>query len=212
MRRLQQVGPLLIVITLLGEVVSLPRSASPQARVLSYGVDWDLDGLWNEDELRAGTDAHQSDTDGGGENDSSEVFHGSNPLDPTDDKVDAIGWARGIPGDAAATLLFEVKPEFVRLRIYRRMPSSSDYVLLDADVSPTGEYIDTGLVDGSTYHYLMVAENAGGHRSQLTPDIGVTPGSHRIFSDGFESGHAKAWSATMSKPLPRPSSSEFRGE
>lgn len=204
MRRLQQVVPWPLVITLLGGIVSLPRSARSQAGVVRYDKDWDLDGLWNEDELREGTDAHQSDTDGGGENDSSEVFHGLDPTDPSDDKIGAIGRPRALPGDEAATLLFEVRPEFVRLRIYRRRSGMLDYILLDADAPPTGTYTDNGLVDGSTYHYFMVAEDERGHRSQLTPDMSVTPGSHRIFSDGFESGNARAWSGAQSKPIVRP--------
>jgi hypothetical protein len=50
-------------------------------------LDPDADGLNNLQEYQAGTDPHVADTDGGGENDGSEVFNGRNPLLASDDVV-----------------------------------------------------------------------------------------------------------------------------
>ena len=50
-----------------------------------------LDGLDNLSEYLSGTDPNNSDTDGGGENDGSEVLiHGLDPLDPADDQIEAL--------------------------------------------------------------------------------------------------------------------------
>lgn len=49
--------------------------------------DTDADGLYDRDEALYGTDPNVADTDGGGENDGSEVDNGRDPLDPSDDAI-----------------------------------------------------------------------------------------------------------------------------
>jgi len=55
-----------------------------------FGVDFDLDGLYNADELSWGTDPEDPDSDGDGDLDGHEVEHGGDPNDPgigSDDQV-----------------------------------------------------------------------------------------------------------------------------
>jgi len=55
--------------------------------------DCDLDGLTNDEELLAGTDPNNPDTDGDGDNDGDELDNGTSPVDPCDPNIDAVGTA-----------------------------------------------------------------------------------------------------------------------
>ncbi len=55
-------------------------------------LDYDGDGLTNEQEYKLGTDMNDSDTDSGGVSDGAEVSYGSDPLDDDDDQyIDSDG-------------------------------------------------------------------------------------------------------------------------
>jgi gliding motility-associated-like protein len=55
--------------------------------------DCDLDGLTNDEELLAGTDPNNPDTDGDSLQDGEEVNFGTNPLDPCDPDINAVSTA-----------------------------------------------------------------------------------------------------------------------
>jgi hypothetical protein len=55
--------------------------------------DCDNDGLTSTDEAAAGTDPGNSDTDADGVNDGNEITNGTNPLDPCDPNISAVGTA-----------------------------------------------------------------------------------------------------------------------
>lgn len=55
--------------------------------------DCDLDGLTNDQEVIAGTDPNDADTDNDDENDGQEVLFGTNPLDPCDPYIGAVATA-----------------------------------------------------------------------------------------------------------------------
>ena len=56
-------------------------------------ADCDNDGLTSTDEAAAGTDPGNSDTDADGVNDGTEITNGTNPLDPCDPNISAVGTA-----------------------------------------------------------------------------------------------------------------------
>ncbi len=160
--------------------------------------DPDLEALDNLGEYNAGTDPHNSDTDGGGENDYSEVnLFGQDPLDPADDQIVAIGWANATANVASNVLTFDVAPEYNRLRLARatatglRAPDL-DYVWVENNVAPTGTYTDTGLTNGTSYAYKLMAVDGDGHRSAVAdaqmamPQADPFPPSHGalLINDG----------------------------
>jgi len=138
--------------------------------------DPDLDGLTNLQEFAAGTDPNNSDTDGGGENDGSEVLlFGQDPLDPADDQIQSIPWVRARPRITSAMLAFGVRAEYKWLRLYRRTTRGLAYTLVNNTVPPTGFYVDSGLVNGLTYYYRLMAVDHEGHRSRVSAAIQASP-------------------------------------
>ena len=138
--------------------------------------DPDLDGLTNYEESMLGTDPNNSDTDGGGENDGSEVHLFSlDPFDPSDDQIEGLGWVYGYSRPRASLLHFDVKSEYSRLRLYRRTSHAKMYSIADDAVSPTGWYLDTGLTNGVMYSYRLVAYDLDGHASAVTDPVVVVP-------------------------------------
>ena len=74
------------------DAISSPARVADEVAGLSsirLGIvnpDSDGDGLTNYEEFLLGTDAHLTDTDGGGRSDGEEVLvTGTDPLDPSDD-------------------------------------------------------------------------------------------------------------------------------
>ena len=141
--------------------------------------DPDLDGLNNMEEYNAGTNPNNSDTDGGGENDGSEVklFH-QDPLDPADDMIQSIPWVKVSPGVDENRITFGSFPEYSHMKIYRSLLSYSGYLPINQSVSPTGLYIDTGLTAGTTYYYRMLAIDSDGHGSEVSPTCSATPNEY----------------------------------
>jgi hypothetical protein len=144
--------------------------------------DPDLDDLDNLAEYNNGTDPNNSDTDGGGENDGSEVnLFGQDPLDPADDEIPAIEWVDASPHISATVMTFNVDPDYNRLRLARatslaRLASpDADYAWVENNVDPTGVYTDDGLTNGATYSYRMMAVDGDGHRSAVSPARDATP-------------------------------------
>jgi hypothetical protein len=152
--------------------------------------DIDGDRATSVAELVAGTDPCTSDTDGGGENDGSELRRDANPSDPRDDALPAPGHfslvtriAEHVPDD----------PRFVPqpLSILLRVPSAKPYDLLlierrmaasnpntppapwteRARLDPRaqrGAFLDTGLPDGARFEYRMRGIDADGNESAVS--------------------------------------------
>lgn len=172
--------------------------------------DPDLDGLDNLGEYNVGTDPHNSDSDGGGENDysESELFV-QDPLDPADDQIVAIGWVNATPGVASAELTFDVAAEYDRLRLARATATGlrlADlaYVWVQNNVPPTGVYVDTGLTNGTTYAYKMMAVDGDGHRSAVsaaqltTPKVDPYPPSHILVLINGDAAETSSRNVTLS--------------
>ena len=151
------------------------------------GEDPDLDALDNLAEYNNGTDPHNSDTDGGGENDGSETMDGlglfdQDPLDPADDEIPAIEWVNASPHISATVMTFGVDPDYHHLRLARdpflvRVTSpDAGYVWVEENVPATGVYTDTfGVENDTTYYYRMMAVDGDGHRSAVSPVQDATP-------------------------------------
>ncbi len=177
---------------LLGIAVAVPFFAGPNAEA----NDPDLDGLNDEQEYLNGTDPNKSDSDDGGENDGSEVDFGLDPLEPSDDQIQALECVAAYAVNMAVVLVYPVRPEYDRLRLYRNSGLLRPYVLVNDNVPPDGEYTDTGLVNGTTYRYRMMAVDGDGHRSEVSAAVRARPESDSLFSDGFEC-RAHAWSSAV---------------
>lgn len=142
-------------------------------------LDPDLDGLTNADEYLNGTDPHDSDTDDGGENDGSEVLWAQDPLDPSDDQIEAPDFLHAAPGNGKVFLTYDVKPAYVRMQLYRATSPNGPFNLHVNELPLTGAYED-GATNGTTYYYKLIAEDgsvllAGGHRSAVIASESVTP-------------------------------------
>jgi hypothetical protein len=149
-----------------------------------YGVsnplgDPDVDLLNNSDEYAAGTDPTNSDTDGGGENDWSEVDrHGLDPLDPSDDEVEALDFFHTQPISGGHVLLtYDVKTEYEEMVLYRA--TSPDGPWVPQTMEPTGAFTDTTVMTGTTYYYLLLGKDDDTtpepHWSALSSGEPVTP-------------------------------------
>jgi hypothetical protein len=151
----------------------LPDTWEDEHGVSDPSGDPDTDLLNNSDEYYAGTDPNNSDTDGGGENDGSEVlFHSSDPLDPADDQVEAPEFFQAQPvlgGDVQ--LSYDVKPEYDKMSLYRR---SSPWQLIVSELPLTGVYTDTGLTLGTGYEYRLVGIDGDNHWSAVMSSERVT--------------------------------------
>jgi hypothetical protein len=158
--------------------------------------DPDLDLLVTSQEYVHGTNPFNSDTDGGGENDGSEVDFANDPLDPSDDEIQEIDWIQAHAANSAVVINFDTESEFSALWLYRATQLQPDWVLINSSVPPTGTYIDTGVTNGVLYLYRMTAIDSDGHRSAVTPTVSARPSADALFYDGFESGNTAVWTTT----------------
>jgi hypothetical protein len=143
-------------------------------------LDADYDGLTNSEEYQQGTDPNNPDTDGGGENDGSEVDFGSDPLDPSDDEIEAPENLQATAGIGAVTLTFDVQPEYNHLILYRSTSPEAGYAVVDASVAPDGSHVDDGLTNDVTYYYFMMAVDGEGHVSAPSNVASATPRENAI--------------------------------
>ena len=139
--------------------------------------DPDHDGLYSRSEWEySGTDPCNSDTDGGGESDGSEVQAEINPLDPSDDEltrpidVEVVNWvADHLPDPPVASeanlIRYPAHPSYKWIRLLRAddtNPTGFAEVTVFSSTLYNGIYTDTGLINGRTYTYVLqgVGESA----------------------------------------------------
>jgi hypothetical protein len=151
----------------------LPDTWEDANNVTDPTADPDLDILTNSDEYYAGTDPNNSDSDGGGEHDGSEVlYHSQDPLDPADDQIVPPDFFEAEPvsgGDVVLT--YDVKAEYVKMSLYR---ASSPWQLIVPELPLTGVYTDTTVTLGNSYAYRLVAIDGDNHWSRVLDSEVVT--------------------------------------
>jgi hypothetical protein len=149
-------------------------------------LDPDLDYLTNAEEYLAGTDPHESDSDGGGENDGSEVLDwGLDPLDPSDDQIEAPEFFHAAPDNNKVLLTYDVKGEYAGLELWKAPAPEGPWNLRVTELPLAGTYEDAAIND-TTYYYRLIAGDgatllqanapmASGHRSAVIESEAVTP-------------------------------------
>jgi Mg-chelatase subunit ChlD len=152
--------------------------------------DADLDQLSCADEYFTGTDPNNSDSDGGGENDGSEVLQfGLDPLDPADDQIAAPDFLQTTPQNGAVRVTYDVKDEYTTLRLYRATSPNGPWSLRVNELPLDGAYMD-GATNDTTYYYRLLALDAQGHGSaiptstEVTPSTDPVPPEARVLIDG----------------------------
>ena len=152
------------------------------------GSDPDGDGLENKREWDAGTDPCDPDTDHGGEPDSSELARGANPFDARDDAlprpegaavIDALVDHLPRPAFKPRSLLirYPANPSYKTIRLMRATSPNGPFTLAMkfGSTAEGGRVRDTGLTNGTTYYYKVVAVDFAGNRSDESPVFSGTP-------------------------------------
>jgi hypothetical protein len=155
----------------------LPDTYEQEHGVSDPDGDPDLDLLDTGDEYYAGTDPNDSDTDGGGENDWSEVvLHGKDPLDPSDDEIEEPDFFQtmAVPG-GDVVLNYDVKAEYVMVQSWRATNPDGPWTLALSELPLTGVFTETGLVLGTPYYYQLYGRDGDNHWSALLSSEPVTP-------------------------------------
>jgi hypothetical protein len=160
-----------------------PENGVPDTIDDAYGdmsADPDLDDAITQNEWGAGTDPFDSDSDGGGENDYSEVWlHGSNPFDPSDDMIEAPEFFQTQAQDGAVRLLYDVKEEYVGIVYYYMKAGDSSWTKAAEELPKSGVYDFTG-TNGETYYFAMKAYDAENHWSAVVFSEAVSPSEDPI--------------------------------
>ena len=92
------------------------------------------------------------------------------------------------------------EPDLAEYGIYRSTSSGGPYVNVDNDDATT--YADGGLVNGSTYYYVVTALDNSGNESTYSNEIAVTPSDPNAAA-GYrvQSGRAEVVGSTLDIPI-----------
>lgn len=137
--------------------------------------DNDLDQLSCADEYYVGTDPNNSDTDGGGENDGSEVNMGQDPLDPSDDLIVAPEFLKTTNQNSSVLVEYDVQPEYEQIALYRANSADGPYSLLVSELPLDGSFDDDSANNGESYWYRMVGRDSDGHWSAIPTSTEANP-------------------------------------
>jgi hypothetical protein len=133
--------------------------------------DADGDGLTNFEEFFIGTSPVESDTDGGGESDGSEVANGRNPRFASDDAADRPE-TFVIPGNQMTYVALDTELQGVTAAVQR---STDDGPFTTIGSNLTADFtLDTGVVNERRYCYRTRLERSGAIGGWSTP-VCVTP-------------------------------------
>lgn len=155
---------------------AIPDAFENENGIADVDKDPDLDQIDSRTEYVFGTDPFNSDSDGGGEHDGSEaLLHGQNPLDPRDDQIEAPEFFRADVDNGMVNLSYDVKPEYVRMIIFRRTATgAAGWAELEANAPLNGKYSDT-VPNGETFAYRLIAVDEENHFSAVLESEAVTP-------------------------------------
>jgi len=118
--------------------------------------DPDLDFLQNLLEYLVGTDPNNSDTDGGGESDYSEVINGLDPLDPADDRMEAPDFFHAAPDNGAVQLTYDFKGQYQAMWLYRAPSPDGPWTQI-TDALPADGFYSDPVPNGMPYYYRLFA-------------------------------------------------------
>lgn len=152
----------------------LPDSYEREHNIKDPKSDDDLDRLTALDEYRVGTDPNNSDTDGGGEHDGSEIEHGLDPLVPDDDQIVAPSFFVASPGVKEVQLRYGVRKEYAQVVVYRSQSPTGPWTLRQAELPLSGWYTDAA-ENGIAYFYRLTAVDRKQHWSAVIGSERVTP-------------------------------------
>jgi hypothetical protein len=156
-------------------------------------ADPDQDGLPNAQEQARGTDPCNPDTDGDGIPDGKD----KRPTEKDSGKIDPP-WTVVWPGRAKNWVKYVTSPNYARVLIYRSrvitptvsmrantfafesQSTTNESQLIGTQAPPTGVFTDTTALDGTSYCYQVVAENAAGDQSLLSPSSCATAKSDPV--------------------------------
>lgn len=153
----------------------LPDTYEQENKLTSPDGDNDLDWLDNYSEYLLGTNPTDSDTDDGGENDGSEVEKKKDPFTAKDDSILPPDFVDATADVNRVKLTFDVKAGYQYLILYRSDSPNGPWQLLNQEVAPTGEYLDTEVKNGQSYFYKLLAVDAQSHRSAVVASQGAIP-------------------------------------
>lgn len=97
---------------------------------------------------------------------------GPNGSEPPPEPLQAPAQLQATAGDASVSLQWSGVDDATGYRVHRAVGSSSTFVQI-ADLSATS-YLDTGLVNGTTYRYKVTAYNSG-EESGFSPTVQAEP-------------------------------------
>ncbi|MFL5800697.1 MAG: choice-of-anchor X domain-containing protein, partial [Roseiflexaceae bacterium] len=143
-------------------------------------ADPDNDGWSNSQEWQRGTDPHNSDTDGGGEADSTDP----NPLDPSDDRIQPT-WAIAYPGVSKVFIRYALRPQYAVVGIFRGTNPNGPFTIVGINNPATGVFTDTAVVNGTTYCYIALAIDTLGRRSAGLAPSCATPKADPLAPHGW---------------------------
>jgi Bacterial TSP3 repeat len=149
-------------------------------KVNDASADPDNDGSTNGQEWQRGTDPHNSDTDGGGEADSTDP----NPLDPGDDRIQPT-WAIAYPGVGKVFIRYVLRPGYAFVGMFRGASPNGPFTYIGQNTPGTGIFTDTAVVNGTTYCYIALAIDTGGHRSAGLAPSCATPKADPLAPHGW---------------------------
>lgn len=137
--------------------------------------DHDLDQLSCADEYFYGTDPNNSDSDFDGESDESEAIrHGTDPLTPGDDMIEAPEFVQTTAQNGSVWLAYDVKADYTRMLAYRATSPDGPWQYI-GDLSLSGNDTDATTTNDETYYYCLQAVNGDDHWSAVVCSEAVTP-------------------------------------
>ncbi len=99
------------------------------------------------------------------------------------------------------------EPNLAGYKLFRAETSGGPYALLNATLLPTSDYVDTGLNNGTTYYYVVLARDTGGNESPVSSEASVAPidfppaAPTGVTATAAENGADLAWNANSEADL-----------
>ena len=137
-------------------------------------ADSDLDQLDLLSEYQIGTNPNDSDSDGGGENDGSEYFQGKDPLDPSDDEVEAPDYLKVEANVGSNIISYHVRDSYDRLILYRATSPDGPWQVRNPELPDSGVYVNDA-DNNTTYFYRYLGIDGDNNGTEIIDSSPATP-------------------------------------